>query len=307
MSETIFPTKTNRNFSFLFVIFSALIVGGCAVDAAKTGDASRIEKTSVAPETPIENASPSSSSAKNSITIEKDSPADTVRSFYKDLRAGKFRDALFLTNLRPAIEGLTDAELEDLQVDFANLARQIPADIEINGEIIVGKDATVTAKLPDNETDKMELQQIKLRRAATENVWTVQTLDDEAEKVVRRDGKNYFFNLKIQTHEREAKKMFDRIAKAQMVFISQNNGQYGDLPTLVAEGLLPEDALSSQSTGYNYKIALPENRKSYAVTAEPAVYGKSGKLSFGFTTSGGKTSVLKSEDRRGQPVRVDNM
>ena len=37
---------------------------------------------------------------------------------------------MFLTNLRPAIESLTDAELKDLQVDFEPLAAQIPADVQ---------------------------------------------------------------------------------------------------------------------------------------------------------------------------------
>lgn len=299
MFEKIFPTKKYKNEFFLSIaIFPALLLSGCAVEQAKSGGANQGEKTLAAQQKTTENAA-SSAPAKNRITIEKDSPADTVRVFYKDLREGKFREALFLTNLRPAIEGLTDAELKDLQVDFANLAKQIPADLEINGEITTGREATVTAKLPDNETDKMELQQIKLRRSE-ENVWTILTLDDKAEQIVKREGKNYLFNLRIETHEREAKKMFDRIAKAQMVFVAENNGQYGDLPALVAKGLLPEDARSSESTGYNYKIALGEDRKSYAVSAEPAAYGKTGRHSFGYTVSGKYTSALKSEDRKGR-------
>lgn len=302
MSEKIFPTKKYRKRFFLLAFLPALFLSGCAVEAAKTVEKNPIEKTAAATEKTATESAAGNSPAKNAITIEKDSPADTVRVFYQDLRAGKFREALFLTNLRPAIEGLTDAELKDLQVDFANLAKQIPAEVEINGEIIAGGEATVTAKLPDNETDKMELQQIRLRRSA-ENVWTIQTLDAAAEKAVKRDGKNYLFNLRIDTHEREAKKMFDRIARAQMVFVAQNNGQYGDLTALVASGLLPDDALSSDSTGYNYKIAVAPDRKGYAVTAEPAVYGKTGRRSFGFTVSGKYTSALKSEDRRGEPVK----
>lgn len=307
MSETIFQSKTNASVFLLLVIFSAFFVGGCAVEAAKTGGAQAGEKTATAaenqPESALTTTATASAPAKNRITIEKDSPADTVRSFYKELRAGRFREALVLTNLRPAIENLSDDELKDLQIDFANLAKQIPADVEINGEIKVGNNATVTAKLPDNETDKIQLQQIKLRRDERENVWTIQTLDERAEKIVKKEGKNYLFNLRIETHEREAKKMFDRIARAQMVFVAQNNGQYGDLPALVSAGLLPEDALASDSTGYNYKIALAPDRKGYAVSAEPAAYGKTGKRSFGYTVSGKYTSALRSEDRRGQPVK----
>lgn len=288
MFEPIFPTKKSSGVFLFLAIFTVLFSNGCAVESAKTAEKNRNEK-SAAPE-------------KNAIEIKKDSPADTVRVFYKNLREGKFREALFLTNLRPAIEGLTDGELKDLQVDFANLAKQIPSEVEINGEIIAGREATVMAKLPDNETDKTDVQQIKLRRGEN-GVWTILTLDDEAAKIVEKEGKNYLFNLRIETHEREARKMFDRIAKAQMVFAAQNGGQYGDLRALVAGGLLPEDALASESTGYNYKIALGADKKSYKASAEPAVYGKTGRLSFDFSSSGGKNSPLRSEDRKGQTAK----
>ena len=62
-----------------------------------------------------------------------------MRVFYKDLREKKFREAIFLTNLRPAIEGLTDNELKEFQVDFEAVAKNVPAEVEINGEIIIGR------------------------------------------------------------------------------------------------------------------------------------------------------------------------
>ncbi|MEZ5422161.1 MAG: hypothetical protein R2682_03580, partial [Pyrinomonadaceae bacterium] len=80
-----------------------------------------------------------------SIEIETGGPADTVRTFYKLLREKKFRDALFLTNLRPAIESLNDTELKDFSLDFEAIAGSIPTEIEINGEIVSGDNATVTA------------------------------------------------------------------------------------------------------------------------------------------------------------------
>ncbi|MDQ6787293.1 MAG: hypothetical protein M3033_10840 [Acidobacteriota bacterium] len=291
MSGKVFPIKNRLHISFLFIIFSVLLSAGCAVEAAKTTEEKASEKTAAAAKDAI---------AQNKITIKADSPADTVRVFYKDLREGKFRDALFLTNLRPAIEGLTDAELKDLQVDFANLAKNIPAEVEINGEIISGSDATVTAKLPDNDTGKIALQEIKLRRAG--DVWVISTVDDEAEKVIRREGKNYFFNLKIEVHEREAKKMLERIAKAELVFAAQNGGQYGDVRALVEKGLLPDDALTSDSTGYNYSVMLAADERKYSAHAVPAVYGKTGKLSFGFEVENNRTSSLFSEDTKGQPL-----
>ena len=64
-------------------------------------------------------------------------------------------------DMRLAIEGLTDQELTDLQVDFTNLAQIIPDEIQISGEIITNDKATVMAKLPDNETGKLELKEFE--------------------------------------------------------------------------------------------------------------------------------------------------
>ncbi len=224
------------------------------------------------------------------ITISPNSPADTVRVFYKNLREQKFREAMFLTNLRPAIEGLTENELKDLQIDFAPLAGQIPADVSINGEIISGKSATVTAKLPDNETDQLELQEIRLRQE--NDIWIILTVDEEAEKEIKKEGKNYFFALKIETHQTEAKEMLNRINKAQMVFAMQNKGIYADIPALINSGFLPEDVQTSESTGYIYKIYLSPDKKSFTATAEPAFYGKTGKLSFWFEVNGSENLLI---------------
>ncbi len=295
-----FPLINSRlHVSCLLLIFSILSTGGCAVEAARSDGKKTDEKTSAASKKTATETAESAVPSKNKITITPDSPADTVRVFYDNLRAGKFRDALFLTNLRPAIEGLTDAELKDLQVDFANLAQQIPAEININGEIISGDDATVTAKLPDNETEKLQLQQIRLRREG--KVWTILTVDESAEKIIRREGKNYFLNLKIETHQTEAKNMLNRIAKAQMVYATQNGGLYADAAILVEKGFLPADALSSESTGYSYKISLAPDDKKYTATAEPAIYGKTGKLTFSFEVDANRTSALKSTDAKEKP------
>jgi len=225
-----------------------------------------------------------------------------VRVFYQRLRERKFREAMFLTNLRPAIESLTDAELRDLQIDFDPLAAQVPADIEINGEIISKNKATVTAKLPDNETEKLDLQEIKLRNE--NGVWIILTIDESAETAVRKEGKNYFAGLRIRTHQEEAKTMLHRISKAQMIYAMQNNGLYGDAPTLIARGFLPADIQTSATTGYNYNISVAADGKTYSASATPAVYGKTGKLSFGFEEGVGKTPKLKSKDVKGQPLKL---
>lgn len=300
MSRNFLQFKSSPNIILLCVIFSVLLVGCCAVKAAKTEDKNadkNRQSQSVA-----ETSESKSSSAGVAIEIKADSPADTVRVFYKNLRERRFREAMFLTNLRPAIEGLTDAELKDLQVDFEPLAAQIPTNIEINGEIISKNKAVVTAKLPDNETGEVKLQEINLREE--NGVWVILTVDEAAETLVKKEGKNYFSTLRIETHQNEAKAMLNRIAKAQMIYAAQNGGLYAEMPVLIEKSLLPDDAQTAETTGYIYNIELSNDKKKYAATATPAVYGKTGKLSFWFEAGGSKSFSLKSKDTKGQTPKV---
>lgn len=290
---------SNKSFQvnlLLAVILSVSLAAGCSSSSTSEPAKEKVESEKTQPSTSVPTVEQKNQPFKDSIKITPDSPADTVKVFYKDLREKRFREAMFLTNLRPAIESLTDAELRDLQVDFEPLAAQIPEDFEINGEIISKDRATVTAKLPDNETDEIKLQEIKLRRE--NNAWTILTVDEKAEAEVKREGKNYFFALRIKTHHEEAKAMLERVNKAQMIYAMQSGGLYADAPTLIGKGFLPKDILTADSTGYNYQIQLSEDRKKYTAIATPAVYGKTGRLAFRFEADGSKTSALKSQDAK---------
>ena len=231
------------------------------------------------------------------ITIDPSGPADTVRVFYKHLREKKFREAIFLTNLRPAIEGLTEAELKEFSVDFEAIAGQVPTEVEINGEIITGDKATVTANLP-GEDDKNEVQKINLRKSG--DVWIILTVDAGAESRIKKEGKEYFYNLRIETHQEEAKKMLERISKAELAHSLQHGGVFTDMPTLIASGLLPEDIKNSESTGYNYVINLAPDKKQYFATATPATYSRSGKLSYILKLDGKGISRVTSADTGGK-------
>lgn len=282
-----------------------LILVGCAVESAKNAEKTVDRKENSRHSTDY-SATTQSVSYKTKIKILPNSPAETVRVFYQKLREQKIQEAMFLTNLRPAIEGLTDVELKDLQVDFAPLARQVPADVAINGEIVSGKFATVTAQLPDNETDKVGLQEIRLRQ--DNGVWIILTVDEAAEAKVKAEKNHYFTALRIETHQQEAKAMLNRIDKAQMVFSMQNNGLYADIPALIDKGFLPADIQTSQSTGYSYKISLSDDKRKFLAAAEPALYGKTGKLSFWFQVNGSRSSTLNRRDTKGQPLKnTDNL
>jgi hypothetical protein len=251
--------------------------------------------------TPLESAVPDAyrQRAASTIGIIPGSPAEIVQLFYKYLREKKFREALLLTNLRPAIEGLTDLELKEFQLDFERIAVNVPSDIQVNGEIIAGDSATVTANLPDNDDlDASQMQEIRLRRDNAS--WTILTVDDEAEAKIKAEGRNYFYSLKIDSHQDDARVMLDRIAKAQMAFSAANQGRYGDVEELVRNELLAPDVRSSDSTGYNYAVKVFDGGKKYSVIATPAIYGKTGKLTFSVDLDKKGQPHLTSKDTGGK-------
>ena len=275
---------TRHYFLLLTLAASVTLAGGCTVEASKVTP-NELEK---APRTEAKTATRGAT-----IEMEPNGPGDTVRVFYKYLREKKFREAIYLTNIRPAIEGLTDAELKEFQGDFEAISAIVPEEIQINGEIVSGTSATVTAKLPD-EDDKLQLQEIKLRNDG--GVWVILSVDEDQEKKIRKEGKNYFYALRVETHEEEARKMLDRISKAEMVYALQNGNLYGEIPQLIAAGFLPDDAQSSESTGYKYAVKLSDDKKSYSAKAEPDKYGKTGKLTFTVELNDKRQPHLSSKD-----------
>lgn len=272
----------------------AIISGGCNAEASNS------EGSSVANSSAIANKGVSTASLPSTIEIKPGSPADTVRAFYTKLREKKFREAIYLTNLRPAVEGLTDAELKEFQVDFEVIANKVPAVLTINGEIVSGDKASVTASLPGEEADKLEAQTIDLRKEG--DVWVILTVDEAAEARIKREGKGYFYALKIETHEDEARNMLDRIARGQLAYSAMNGGNFAGIDQLVAAQLLPDDVKTSASTGYNYAVSISDNKQVWTAHATPAEYGKTGRLSFFLTSDGKSTPRISSQDNGGKPL-----
>ena len=284
-------------FVLCFSVFLAALGGGCAAEASRTETP---EANTASGNSSISNSQVSTTAPPSSIEVVAGSPADTVRAFYQKLREKKFREAIFLTNLRPAVEGLTDAELKEFQVDFERIARQIPAQVTINGEIVTGGRATVTVNMPGENPEKSETQSLELRKDG--DIWVILTIDEAAEVRIKKEGKNYFYVLRIETHEDEARDMLDRIHKAQLVHSTQNGGNFGEIDALVNAELLPKDVRTSDSTGYNYAVTLSEDKKVYTAQATPAQYGKSGRLSFVLRSDGRATPRISSKDNGGKPL-----
>jgi hypothetical protein len=227
--------------------------------------------TTFAQTTPDQTTPPPASSAQ---TTPSRSPSDTLREFYKALFERRFREALAMSIYVPAIEGLTTKEFDEFRPDFEAMARGADG-IEITGEQISGDIATVFVKIKD-DTGATQTSKVDLIRSG--DAWIVGNTEDQ--KAVKQAGKEYFFNIRIQAHEADAAEMMIRIVKAQLVHNSQNGGIYADMATLVKTGLLPPDIETTASTGYRYHMKLSSDKKSYQAGAEPAEYGRSGKLSF---------------------------
>jgi hypothetical protein len=220
------------------------------------------------------------------------SPSDAVREFYKLMRERKFREAFALSIYQPAIESLKPVEFDDLRPDFERLASAIPEKVVISGEQISGEAATVFVRVKDDDK-KDQAEPVTLIRV--NGKWIVG--DKENQEIVKKAGSEFFFNARIDTHHSEVQDLLQRIALAQVVYSQQHAGKFGDMPALILAGLIPKDLEGTETTGYRFRITLSPDGKSWTANAEPAQYGRSGRLSFFMDQSG-----VRNGDVAGKPL-----
>lgn len=221
------------------------------------------------------------------------SPAETVREFYKTMREKRFREAFALTIYKPALEGLTDAEFEDLRTDFEKMAAAIPEKIEVSGEQTSGDMATVFVKIADADKTAQP-EPVGLIRDAGGS-WIIG--DRESAGIVKTAGKRFFFEARIETHHNEVQSMLQRISLAQIAYASQHDNRFSGLPALITAGLVPKDIETPDTTGYTFHITVANDGKSWTAGAEPVRYGRSGRLSYLLDSSG-----IRSADVGGKPL-----
>lgn len=220
------------------------------------------------------------------------SPSDTVREFYKAMREKRFREAFALSIYRPAIDPLKPQEFEDLRPDFEKMAVILPDQVNVGGEQISGDLATVFLKI--KEADKPEqLEPVPLM--LVDGRWIVG--DKENQEIVKKAGKQFFFNARIDTHHSEVQQMLTRVSLAELLYSQQHEGRFADLATLISLGLLPKDLEGTASTGYKFRVNVLDGGKSWNAAAEPVQYGRTGKLSFFLDASG-----VRSGDTGGKPL-----
>jgi hypothetical protein len=223
-------------------------------------------------------------------------PTETVRQFYKALRDKKFREAFNMSIYKPAIDGLSQQEFDDLKPDFENLSaavsEKIPEKVEITGEQLSGDVASVFIKVLDADgKDKVEpATLIKMN-----DVWLVG--DRDSFELVKKAGKQFFFEARINTHHSVVQDMLTRISLVQVVYGQQHEGKFASLAELIAAGLIPKDIETPASTGYRFQVNRSADGKSWYATAEPAQYGHSGRLSFYLDATG-----VRSGDNGGKPI-----
>jgi hypothetical protein len=218
-------------------------------------------------------------------------PADVVRAYYAALKESRFRDAMLMTILRPAVESLSAEELKEFQTDFARLAPAVPPQVRVTGEQLSGEEATVFVMTGTEKEPKVDPVTLIRERGA----WVIGSREDA--EAVRRQGKKVLYEQRISVHEQEAEDMLRRIQAAQLAYSLQHAGAFGDLGALVRAGYVPQDILGAETTGYRFTVQLAPGGKSFAARAEPDRYGRTGRLSFYLDNSG-----IQKKDAGGKPL-----
>jgi hypothetical protein len=93
-----------------------------------------------------------------------------------------------------------------------------------------------------------------------------------------------------------------RISVAQLVYSKQHASKFGDLAALILAGLIPKDLEGTESTGYRFRVSISPDGKAWSARAEPAQYGRTGRLSFFMDASG-----VRSSDVAGKPLTTSMM
>lgn len=219
-------------------------------------------------------------------------PSDTVREFYNLLRARRFRDAFAISIWRPAVEGLSAEELEELRPEFEKMAEGVPAQFEVSGEQVSGDQATVFVRTPYDPPGKFEEHRLIL----VNGVWTYG--DRENQRAVAKDGRDFFVKARVERHHEEVVEVLKRIAEAEALYATTHGGVYADLQTLVQNSQLSfrEEMRLAETLGYNFRVTLTDGGRGYRINAEPVRYGRTGKLSFSW-----QDGVLQRKDTGGKP------
>lgn len=219
------------------------------------------------------------------------SPSFVVKRFYELLHSKRYAEGFNLSIYRLAIEGLSAADIRELAPDFERLATLLPDSVDIRGEQISGDKATVFVKLP-NEAQSQEVALMKV-----DGQWIIG--DRDTQKDLKRQGRNYFFNERMRVSETEANEWLQEILGAELIYFKAKQS-YASLDELIKLGGISKELADGVVNGYRFAVQVNTNGQSFAVTAVPVTYGRTGKLSF-YTD---QTNLIRAEDKTGQTATV---
>ena len=221
------------------------------------------------------------------------SPTAAALSFYRALKAKRYVEGFRHSVYRGAVEGLSAAELQELEPDFARTFAQIPDRITPQGEQVAGDTATVTLKFADAD----EPQAVALIHVGGE--WLVG--DQAAMTEVKQQGRAYFFNARMLANEDEVVDMLQHIIGAEVIYGRKYTGRCAPLAELIRLGGVPKDMETGIVNGYRYTMTLSADQSSFTALAVPVVYAKTGRLSFYADLNG-----IRAQDLKGQPATVSS-
>ena len=223
-------------------------------------------------------------------------PSDVVREFYKAMHERRFKDAWALSVYKPAVEGLSADEMEDLRPFFEEQASGVPEQVQLDGEKITGNTAQVFVHLPPTDASpQLTSKPVDLIKSG--GVWIIGTESEEA--TVKNKGSRYFMDALIDINQDTMTDILKRLIGMEAVFAQANNGVFGEAKALVGAGLMSDDMFDPKKTGY--VLHLTVSGKTYVAAAEPAHYGRTGKLSFWMD----QTGAIKTADSGGKPISGD--
>jgi hypothetical protein len=222
-------------------------------------------------------------------------PSDVVRDFYKAMREHRFKDAWSMSVYKPAIEGLSADEMEDLKPFFEAQAAAIPEQVQIDTEKIAGNTAQVFVQLPPSDaSSQLTSKPVDLIKSGS--AWIIGTAAEQ--ETVKKAGGRYFLDAIIDLNQDNMADVLKRLIGMEAIYAQANNGAFGELKALVAAGLMSDDMFDPKLSGYSFRLTI--NGKTYVATAEPAHYGRTGKLSYWMD----QTGAIKSADNGGKPLAV---
>ncbi|HYX31285.1 MAG TPA: hypothetical protein VE863_22310 [Pyrinomonadaceae bacterium] len=220
-------------------------------------------------------------------------PTDVVRDFYKAMHDHRFRDAWAMSVYKPAIDGLSADEMEDLRPLFEQQAAGVPDQVQIDDEKITGNTAQVFVRLPPTDSSpQLTSKPVDLIKSGS--AWIIGTESEEA--TVKKAGGRYFLDALIDINQDAMTDILKRLIGMEAVFAQANNGAFGEAKALVGAGLMSDDMFDPKKSGYVFHLAV--SGKTYVASAEPAHYNRTGKLSFWMD----QTGAIKSADNGGKPL-----